>query len=43
MNREKDIRIVLELKRDAITSIVINKLYQFSPLQSSLVLIMLPW
>jgi len=32
---KKDIRIVLELKRDAITSIVINKLYQFSPLQSS--------
>ncbi len=32
---KKDIRIVLELKRDAITSIVINKLYQFTPLQSS--------
>lgn len=32
---KKDIRIVLELKRDAVTSVVINKLYQFSPLQTT--------
>ncbi|MDD3280221.1 MAG: DNA gyrase subunit A [Bacteroidales bacterium] len=32
---KKEIRIVLELKRDAVTSVVINKLYQFSPLQTS--------
>ncbi len=32
---KKDIRIVLELKRDAVTNVVINKLYQFSPLQTS--------
>lgn len=32
---KKEIRIVLELKRDAVTSVVVNKLYQFSPLQTS--------
>lgn len=32
---KKEIRIVLELKRDAVNSVVVNKLYQFSPLQSS--------
>ena len=32
---KKEIRIVLELKRDAVTNVVINKLYQFSPLQTS--------
>ncbi|NLJ81794.1 MAG: DNA gyrase subunit A [Bacteroidales bacterium] len=32
---KKDIRIVLELKRDAVTNVVINKLYQFSSLQTS--------
>ncbi|MBO4543505.1 MAG: DNA gyrase subunit A, partial [Bacteroidales bacterium] len=30
-----DIRIVLELKRDAVANVIINKLYQLSPLQSS--------
>ncbi|MBO4738166.1 MAG: DNA gyrase subunit A [Bacteroidales bacterium] len=32
---KKDIRVVLELKRDAVTNVIINKLYQYSPLQSS--------
>jgi DNA gyrase subunit A len=32
---KRDIRVVLELKRDAITNVIINKLYQHSPLQTS--------
>lgn len=32
---KKEIRIVLELKRDAVSNVIINKLYQFSPLQTS--------
>jgi len=32
---KRDVRIVLELKRDAVTNVVINKLYQYSPLQTS--------
>jgi len=32
---KRDVRVVLELKRDAITNVVINKLYQYSPLQTS--------
>jgi len=32
---KKAVRIVLELKRDAVTNVVINKLYQYSPLQTS--------
>ncbi len=31
----KDVRVVIELKRDAVTNVVINKLYQYTPLQSS--------
>ncbi|MDR2511273.1 MAG: DNA gyrase subunit A [Bacteroidales bacterium] len=30
-----DVRIVVELKRDAVANVVLNKLYQYSPLQSS--------
>lgn len=32
---QRNIRVVLELKRDAVANVVINKLYQLSPLQSS--------
>ncbi|MDR1180433.1 MAG: DNA gyrase subunit A [Bacteroidales bacterium] len=32
---KRDVRVVLELKRDAVTNVVINKLYQYSPLQTS--------
>ncbi|MDR1791961.1 MAG: DNA gyrase subunit A [Bacteroidales bacterium] len=32
---KRDIRVVLELKRDAVANVIINKLYQHSPLQSS--------
>ncbi len=32
---KKNIRIVMELRKDAIPNVVINKLYQYSPLQSS--------
>ncbi len=32
---KKEIRIVLELKKDAVSNVIINKLYQFSPLQTS--------
>jgi DNA gyrase subunit A len=32
---KRDVRIVLELKRDAVTNVVINKLYQYSSLQTS--------
>ena len=32
---KKAVRIVMELKRDAVTNVVINKLYQYSPLQTS--------
>lgn len=32
---KKNIRIVLDLRKDAIPNVVINKLYQYSPLQSS--------
>lgn len=32
---KREVRVVLELKRDAVTNVVINKLYQYSPLQTS--------
>ena len=32
---KKEISIVLELKKDAVSNVIINKLYQFSPLQTS--------
>lgn len=32
---KRQVRVVLELKRDAVTNVVINKLYQYSPLQTS--------
>jgi len=32
---KREVRIVIELKRDAVTNVVINKLYQYSPLQTS--------
>ncbi|MDR1879152.1 MAG: DNA gyrase subunit A [Bacteroidales bacterium] len=32
---KRDVRVVMELKRDAVTNVVINKLYQYSPLQTS--------
>ena len=32
---KREVRIVMELKRDAVTNVVINKLYQYSPLQTS--------
>jgi DNA gyrase subunit A len=32
---KRAVRVVLELKRDAVTNVVINKLYQYSPLQTS--------
>ncbi len=32
---KKSVRVVLELRKDAIPNVVINKLYQYSPLQSS--------
>ena len=32
---KRDVRVVLELKRDARPSVVLNKLYQYSPLQTS--------
>jgi DNA gyrase subunit A len=32
---KREVRIVLELKRDAVTNVVVNKLYQYSPLQTS--------
>lgn len=32
---KKGLRIVYELKKDAITNVVLNKLYQYTPLQSS--------
>ena len=36
MNRTGNgMRIVYELKRDAITNVVLNKLYQMTPLQTS--------
>ena len=38
---EEPVRIVLELKRDADPEIVLNQLYQFSPLQDSFSLIFL--
>ena len=40
-NLEEPVRIVLELKRDADPEIVLNQLYQFSPLQDSFSLIFL--
>ena len=32
---KREVRIVIEFKRDAVTNVVINKLYQYSPLQTS--------
>ncbi|MDR2408890.1 MAG: DNA gyrase subunit A [Bacteroidales bacterium] len=32
---KRDVRVVLELKRDAVINIIINRLYQYSPLQTS--------
>ncbi len=34
-DREHDVRVVVELKRDADPNVVINQLYQFTPLQST--------
>ena len=40
---KEPVRLILEIKRDADADVVLNQLYQFSPLQDTISLISWPW